>query len=135
LGEDIDVSAFSVGIGIISTGTIVLDLQGHTIDAGPSTNNAIQCLSSSDIVIQNGRVVGTNGDAIAVSSSHRVIIRDMQISNLILHGISIGGNDCTVERCEISSFTGSGIRITAGAERAVIENCIIRTGVRGIQSS
>ncbi|HRN77646.1 MAG TPA: right-handed parallel beta-helix repeat-containing protein [Candidatus Dependentiae bacterium] len=135
LGEDIDASAGNVGIGIISTDNVVLDLRGHTIDGGGTTNNAIQVLSSDNIVVQNGRIVRTDVDAIAVSSSSRVIIRDMQINNVTSDGISIGGNDCTVERCEITLFTATGINITAGAERAVIEDCIIRNGVRGIQSS
>ncbi|HRN77647.1 MAG TPA: right-handed parallel beta-helix repeat-containing protein [Candidatus Dependentiae bacterium] len=138
LGEDIDASAFNVGIGIVSTENVLLDLRGHTINGGGTTNNAIQVISSDNVVIQNGRIVGTDVDAITVSSStsERVIIRDMQISDVIADGISVSGTNCTVTRCEITSFTGVGINITPSANvRAVIEDCIIRNGVTGILTS
>ncbi|HRN77649.1 MAG TPA: right-handed parallel beta-helix repeat-containing protein [Candidatus Dependentiae bacterium] len=136
VGEDIDASVGSIGIDILSTENVVLDLRGHTIDGGSTSGSAIRVSTSNNVVVQNGRVQRKNGPGISMATSTRVTVRNMQINNIVSGGIGISGDDCTIDGCDIASVSlGAGINITAGSNRAVIENCIVRSGATGILSS
>ncbi|HRN78075.1 MAG TPA: right-handed parallel beta-helix repeat-containing protein [Candidatus Dependentiae bacterium] len=122
VAEDLE---FSSGTAItITTSYVTLDLYGHTIDAQHGGTLGVKVnAGAGNVIVQNGKIV--NGFSFSTGIDFdgvRGSIRNIQINDFG-NGISIGGNDNTVQECTVSNGT-IGIAVTAAALRIIIQDCI-----------
>lgn len=129
LTQSID-AAGSNGITITAS-NITIDLNGYTLlSDGSGTASAIFCNSSiSNLIIRNGIISNWGGHGINGESASNCNIRELQVSDCKLSGVSVGNNSRIIN-CSATNNLFDGINT---ATQGQVINCIAsNNGTEGI---
>lgn len=126
----------SSGNGITISGSapqVELDLQGYTIQGGPSSGIAILVTNVTDalgeVVIKNGAINGCKY-GIVVNESQSVLIKDMQLSNMQNQSIQISffSVGIVIDNVEIISSGDDGIHVSQSQDVEIRNSYVIQSG-------
>jgi hypothetical protein len=119
LTRDITTANNSNGITITAS-NVTLDLNGFTLQGGPNTAKAINCVGTPDtIVVRNGVIRDWGQRGIAASDVRNSRFENLTFISCGLDGIMCGEN-CIVSNCIASDNGEDGIHVGA---RSVITAC------------
>jgi len=88
-----------------------------------------------DMRIENCTITGSDGDGIGVSSSSRVSIIDVDISDCGNGGVRAGfSNNVIIQNCTISDITYTGVDVYSGSYGQVLNCTIFNCGREGLET-